>query len=324
MSDSIRAQEISLFGTFYPIIGQVSLSIASQWPEKVQTVGDFTKDSERIASSWVISDQRGGLGIKDMDEQKDQFRFWWSTCNPDYKSHLILGVLPTACGAPGLGAVNILIDYNNSLYAVQGADVYRWTEATRTWSASLRTLGAPPTDAIVHRNRLYFACGADFERFDGTNWTTGFALSTAQRASRYFVEWDDRLMVLSNAGQLIWSTNEGVTWTNNALLLLEPGSATSLFLYRNAAGTVVAHLGTKVGLYVLDFANSRWIPTELQLPKYNYGCLGATAWRDAAYIPFGMGMYHYVSSNPAVVTPVGLDRDYGVPSEYEGISFNPL
>ena len=316
--ESIRESEISLFGNFYPIVGGVTLDMVSQWPQKMQTVGDYSKDSEVIASSWVISNQTGGLGIKDMEETKDANRFWWGTCNTDYKNHLVLPALATDCSAPTTGAISVLIDFNDGLYVVQGAKVYKWNEATEAWGALLHTLGEAPTDARVYKRKLYFACGLDFERFDGTNWTDGATLSGSAVPSRYFEEWDEKLFALSNAGQIAYTTDEGVTWTNNAASLLESGSFNSLFLYRNTSGTIVIHLGTKIGIYVLDYTNAKWIPTELILPKYLYGSKGATAWRDAVYIPFGMGLYHYVSSNPAVVTPIGLDRDYGVPTEYSG------
>ena len=320
MANVFRRSEISLFGTFYPLVGSVQPVLASVWPAK-QVVGDYSKDTEQIASSWIIQDQRGGIGIKDMVEATDAARCWWSTCELGYKGHILLPTLVTDAGNDTLADAVVLIEYGNEMYAAFGTSVRKRVEGTTSWGAELQALGTTPTDAIVYRGKLYFACGTDFERFDGTTWTTGTALSSGgatPQPSRYFVEWDSKLFILDNTGQLDYSTDEGVTWITSALSTLPTGYFNSLFLYHNIAGEVVVHLGTKQGLYALDFDNSDWHDPVLPLPYHDYACVGAVWWRDACYLSSGMAVYQYVTSNPAVVTPMGPDRDYGLPSDYRG------
>lgn len=317
-----KPREISLFGTYYPIVGPVRPVLASQFAEK-QVVGDYTKDSELIASSWIISDQRGGIGIKDMAEVKDADRCWWSTCEVGYKGHIVLPVLVTDAGNPTPANPAVIREYSNELYVAFGTSVRKWVEGSSSWGSSLVTLVETPTDVIVHKSKLYYACGSDFERFDGSTWTDGATLGSAQK-SRYFIEWDGKLFSLDNDGQLDYSTDEGVTWTASALSTLPLGYFTSLFLYRNVAGDIIIYMGTKQGLYALDFTNAKWIETELILPFHDYACHGATWWRDASYIPSGMAVYQYVTSNPAVVSLMGMDRDYGLPGDYIGNIFKLL
>jgi len=314
MANVFRKKEISLFDTFYPIVGPVQPMVASQFAEK-QVIGDYTKDSEVIASSWIISDQRGGIGIKDMDEIKDAARCWWSTCQIATKGHIVLPVLVTDADNDTTSDAAAITEYSNELYVAFGASVRKWAESTTSWGSELNALAAVPTDALVHKDKLYYAVATDFERFDGTTWTDGATLVGSAQAARYLVEWDSKLFKIDNTGQLAYSIDEGVTWTNNALSTLPSGYFTSLFLYDNAAGEVVIHLGTKQGLYVLDFDNAEWIETRLRMPFHEYACRGATAWRDACYLPVGMSVYRY---DAATVIPMGPDRDYGLPGTYRG------
>ncbi len=315
-----RRNEIYLFGFFYPALSDVQESLATSWAQK-QVTGDYTKDSELFTSSLVSSDHRGGIGIKDMVESKDADRSYFSTCELGFKGHLILPSLSYDCTNPTTAKTDcaILIEYNNLMYACFGTDVRTWNEGAQAWTASVHTLSATPTDAIVHKSKLYFACNTDFERFDGTNWTNGATLSGTPKPTLYFNEWDEKLFILSNTGNLSYTINEGVAFTVHATSGLGAGMFTSLFNYRDVDDVILPHMGTKMGVYILDFASTKWLETELKFPQHDYACLGATRWRDAAFIPVGVGVYLYqTSANPAVITPMGPDRDYGLPSEYRG------
>tara|TARA_R100000501_G_C2618560_1_gene112027 strand:+ start:12 stop:1877 length:1866 start_codon:yes stop_codon:yes gene_type:complete len=312
-----RKHEINLFGTRYPIMGAVQQQSAAQWAQK-QVIGDWSKDSETPMSSWIMSDASGGVGIKDIIEQLHGDRCWWSTAEIGYRGHNLLPRLVTQASTnPGTSHPEVIVDYANELYVAFGTDLRKWNNVTSAWSSSLGTLIATPTHGFVHKDKLYFACGSDFNRYDGSTLTTGAVLGSAQ-ACRYLSEWDDRLFTLDNDGQLDYSLDEGVTWTANALSTLPAGYFTSLFEYRTAAGTRVLYMGTKVGLYELNFDNGVWVRTDLTLPFHAYGGLGAAVRRDTAFISAGLAVYGYVSGNPADITIIGPDLDAGLPSDYRG------
>ena len=316
-----RPDEIYLFDNFYPIVGPVKVGEQSPFANKT-VFGDFSKDSERHLSSLVFNDHRLGIGIKDMVETKDMGRCYWSTCNLDNKAHLLLPSLATDCTNPTATATDgaILIEYSSLTHCAFGTDLRRWIEGTSAWSTSLGTLVDTPTDVIVHKSKLYFACGSDFNRWDGTTLTTGTALSGGAILSRYMCEWDSKLFVLSNTGVLKYSTDEGVTWTTLvATGPLQAGLYTSLFVGLNTSDVLVIYLGSKTGVRALDYTNSKWIDPQLPYPKHDYGALGADRWRDSIYVPAGLGLYRMdVNSNAVVITPMGPDRDYGLPSDYAG------
>lgn len=153
MANVHRATEISLFDVFYPIIGPVRPSLASIWPEKLVT-GDYTKDSELLKSVWVMQDATEGIGIKDMVEEKDAKRCWWSTCELGYRGHLLLPALATDCGNGAVADPAVIIEYSNEEYVAFGTSMRKWVEGTAAWSANLVTLAGTPTDALVHKSKL--------------------------------------------------------------------------------------------------------------------------------------------------------------------------
>ena len=315
-----RPGEISLFGYYYPLVGLVQVGESSPFAPK-QVIGDYSKDSEEHSSSLIFNDHRLGIGIKDMVETKDMGRCYWSTCNIDLKGHLILPSLATDCTNPTGTATDgaILIEYSSLTHCAFGTDLRRWIEGTSAWSTTLGALVDTPTDAIVHKSKLYLACGSDFNRWDGTTLTTGTALSGGAILARYMCEWDSKLFVLSNTGVLKYSTDEGVTWTTPVTHILDAGMYTGLFVGLNTSDVLVIYLATKTGVQALDYTNSKWIDAQLPYPKHDYAGLGANRWRDACFIPAGLAIYRMaVNSNVVVITPVGPDRDYGLPSDYAG------
>jgi hypothetical protein len=318
MANVFRPREISLFDEFYPIIGSVQPENAAQFAEK-RTFGDFSKDSELIRSSWVISDQRGGIGVKDMEEERDHDRVWWSTAWINTKGHLTNGILATDATNPTGADAAVLIEYDNQMYAAFGKAFYRRVEGSNSWT-SIGTLANVPTDAIVHKSKLYLACGSDFNRYDGTTLTTGSSLGSAQ-TSRYFVEWDNKLYNLDNTGQMDFTIDEGVSWVTDALSVLSSGHFTSLFLYHDGSSPpkVIIYLGTKEGLYEHDNEQTSFKETELRLPFHEFNCKGAAWWRQWSFLSSGMSVYELqTASGGATVRPVGMDRDQGVPQAYAG------
>ena len=110
-------------------------NLISVFPQKV-TIGDHTRDDEQIASSLILSDYRGGIGIERMDPSKDVNRAWWSLCDMRLRNTLSLGRLVTDISKPDSGSNNIkaIGSYNGKLYASWGTDVYSWNGAA--WGSS--------------------------------------------------------------------------------------------------------------------------------------------------------------------------------------------
>ena len=75
---TISTKQIVLNSTKFPISGLVRERIISPFPAKI-TTGDSDFSTEQFLSNWIISDQRGGILIENMDETVDYARSWYST-----------------------------------------------------------------------------------------------------------------------------------------------------------------------------------------------------------------------------------------------------
>ena len=93
--------EILLNSVPYPITGSVKSALASTYPEK-QVTGDYTYDSQRRASVWVMNDWRKGIGLNKARTPSEILnRCYWSTCNLGYHGHLVPPALATITAASG-------------------------------------------------------------------------------------------------------------------------------------------------------------------------------------------------------------------------------
>lgn len=315
----VTLNEIIVDGTYLPLLRPVRRVLSSQYPGKV-VIGDSSKDSDPTRSVVAWTDWRGGIGINRLAGETDVDRAWWSTCQLRYKGHLVLPPLATKTAAVSgntstIGAIGELGD---EIYAAFGTSVRKYNNASDTWGISLATLPAVATDAI--NVRLGATIYLVFATSGGYTYTSdGAAFTDDTTDTKYMATWNDMLWGIDSGGQLWYALAIG-TETNDALLPLPSGYVTDLFVARNAAGDPIIYAMTKAGLFAHDFDNGRFVETELGLPTHPNNGLGSLRWRDAMYVPAGLGIYKYVNgSNSAVISLVGPDRDHGLPAAKRGV-----
>ena len=160
MARVIKPNEVLLNSVRYPIIGTVRPSLISQFPAKI-VIGDYTKDTEQVASNWIVSDQRGGILIEEMDESVHADRSWWSTCNFRYRGHLILPVLVTDCGSGGLTAYDaeIIFRKGDDIYAAFGGYLRKYDNVNNDFNDVEKDFTYTPTDIIVYKDAIFAAFG---------------------------------------------------------------------------------------------------------------------------------------------------------------------
>jgi hypothetical protein len=313
-----RPNEISLFGTRYPMIGTVKSVRIPDFAEK-QVTGDISKEDSVVDSTWVfVGNQTGGIGVLEMLEKKDTDRCFFSTCWIQTNGHLLLGALVTSTTNPTSDSEpEVTIEYVNAQYCAFGTALHQWSEGSESWGTSIGALVQVPTDVILHKNKIYFASGTDFNRYDGSTLTTGATLAGSAKAARFFVEWDDKLFRLANDGIFEWTHDEGATWYASATTDLPTASFTGLFVGENAAGDLIIYMNTQFGTFGLDFDGNKWLATQLTWPQHEFGGQGSTQFEDATYIPSGMKINKYRPGDRRVID-VGLDRDDGTPEAQRG------
>tara|TARA_B100000700_G_scaffold157985_1_gene175255 strand:- start:1767 stop:3650 length:1884 start_codon:yes stop_codon:yes gene_type:complete len=327
---SVSKNEVYLNGVYYPVTRPVQTVLSSLYPPKV-TIGDTTRDSQTRASVVSWSDFSGGIGIERMEGSTDVDRAWWSNLSLRYKRHLVLGpesVQTTNSSATSAYALDIIQEFNGDIYGIwSDQKVYKFNSgygsASDAFGSALDTLPNRATDALEVRmgGTLYLVIA----HTGGYTYTSGDASSytDSTRDTKYLAWWDEKLWGIDNAGQLWYATTIG-TEALDAKLPLPDGYVTDLFVARNANGDPILYAMTKTGLYAHDFANGRWVETQLALPFHNDNGKGSVRWRDSVYIPAGLGIYKYINgTNSAVISVVGPDRDHGLPADERG-SINKL
>uniref|UniRef100_A0A6M3KEN0 Uncharacterized protein n=1 Tax=viral metagenome TaxID=1070528 RepID=A0A6M3KEN0_9ZZZZ len=106
------AQENPTWGTCnlnsqkYNLLSHPVSQYVSALPSKVNT-GDDSYSKQNYLSSWIISDQTGGIGISEMDESIHADRCWWSNCIIDWPRHIKLPRKATSVTPPTFTALTI-------------------------------------------------------------------------------------------------------------------------------------------------------------------------------------------------------------------------
>ncbi len=330
MASVIGKNEILLNSERYQISGPVRKTLVSIAAPRF-TIGDTQRGADPRASILTQNDFRGGIGWNRGLDPSTADRVWWSDCQTRFKGHLLLPRKSNAATTQAVGTIKSITEFtvgaSTDVYVVHSDNkVYKYLNASDAWSSSLDTLSGPTKETIVFRdttaNYMIFARGSSGYTYttDASTFTDMDASSGAARNVEYFTIWHGQLWGIDNEGVLKqWASGPTANPTEKAALPLPDGYVTSLFIYRDAAGSPIIYAGTKVGLWAYDETNNRWEETELRLPFHTNSGKGTVVWRDAVYFPAGNAIYKYqTGSNTAVVSLVGFDRDHGIPEAYAG------
>ncbi|MCL5264147.1 MAG: hypothetical protein M1343_02960 [Chloroflexi bacterium] len=313
MAEKVLDKEIILYGTRFPIIGEVQPQVISQFPGKV-VIGDVSRSDQQLVSEWVISDQRGGLGIENMDEKQDMDRFWDSQNLWTLDSKAIyLAPLAVQMSTPG-GRLRKLCWLGGKLYAL-GTDplrkVYRYNTVTAVWDDVCEDV-YDLTDAVEFRNsagtvHYYVAAGARYWRS-----ATGDPGSWAQIAvaANSFAVFDNKLIATDDT--YVKYSTDGTTWKNIALL---PGIAVTISGLGAVACTPVTTIRSVEtreeiivllradGVYVLDFwTGATYKLVSIAKPNVVY------SYRDELYVGADSQLLRIVGN---VITSISVAGDDG-------------
>lgn len=319
MTYVVDKNEVYLYGKRLPIRGTVQQVLVSVFPQKV-VLGDYTKDTKQLTSSWNADDWTGGLGKAKLDPTTDTDRFDFGTLNNRHKKQLTLQ--DEVVDAGNVANKNDLVtgcEFASKQYLVFDDTVVYWDEAGGALSASVRALAHAGTDATTFRlssgasagqTWMFIASGDEVDHYTGTVW----GRTTSAGNFKYLCVWDDKLYAIGTNGRLRYTT-DGTTWVDDAWLYLPVGSATGLLEFYTVAGEPTLHVATKQGMYAYDATAGVLRSTKFRVPKYPHNGLGAKEWRGTLYFPAGLDVYAYAITTLAQVGP---SKDYGLPAAYKG------
>jgi hypothetical protein len=315
------SEEVLLYGTRFPIFGTVRRTAATPFPPKI-TIGNYSRDDSITKSAQVMDNFSGGAGILYANPTRDADRFWYSTLQTIHK-HLGLNPLVTQAGTL-VGPADQIIEYDERLYVVVGAQVHRWNESTRDWTL-LATLSGLVTGVevftppLASNAYLYFLTPSGMHRYDGTTGTWAHYMSGEVVPNGHaLVEWDGKLFRLGMDNRMYWSINPTSTaadWTEAGALHLPPGHCRQLIVYFDLAGEAAIHAVTRTGVFGYEFTSRKFHPTPLIYPATATAGQGAVVWRGELYVPAGAMVYKYNGSTIQAISPT---RDDGLPSTLRG------
>lgn len=311
--------EVKIGDTYFPTVGPVRVTNISVTPNPVIFGETSQQGDTQVLSQLVQESVTGGSGIYKGNPRTDAERSWKSRAETRYRGFICLPPEAVDMGVPSAitsEPLTLSIEFRNIQYFAFATKFYSWLNATAAWSALARTLGSNPTDAIVFRNALYIACGTSLEKWDGTTWSIQAVPAT------YFTIWDTKLWRLAQSGlvwTIYWST-DGAAWTAAGEFLASE-APTQLLVYRDVVGSTVIYVMTETGPYIYDATNTRFLQSDLRIPKVEAGFrVQGQVFRDAKlyFTSGGLGIVSAGAGNPFVASPVGLDQDDGVPAEDAG------
>jgi hypothetical protein len=312
--------EVLFDSTKVPVVGTVRRANLGRFPSKVVT-GDYTKDSDDLLSTWVLSNFSGGGQVEDIEEGAHEGRYWYATLDTTHPNQLALLPLTNVVAGPNTDGAYPLGDLSNNFYAAYGTAVCLVSGTPATAGASLGTLTiAPVGKGKVFKGtgtlQMFIPMGASgYARFTGAAVTNVAAAvgPPGQPAAISMEVWDNKLFALATDGGL-WSTTDGSTWTK--LLTLDASyTPRHLVGYYNREQAETLHIVTDRSVWAYDPDATKLVKTGMQFPPHPNHGLGATVWEYRLYVSRGLGTEMYDGS---LQTPMGVNRDDGLPFAYRG------
>lgn len=211
-------------------------------------------------------------------------------------------------------------NFNGDLYIANGSVLYKLDKTTGNSLIVVRTFGHQITSLCDSVGTCLYVALGDDDYYEYMN-TSGTWTVTNQAGATWFAHWQDKLFALSQTGALIYSTtpnSAAPVFLGNGTLHQGASTINNLDIYRSAEGNPILYVATTSGLFAHDFANDRFVETELALPEHPNAGKGVCWWRDSYYVTAGLDVLRYIAGGTATIQSCGLDRDDGLPAEYRG------
>lgn len=309
----------------------VQATDTSRFEGKV-TFGDYTKDSDQLMSSWILTNLAGGALINEHTEGATDNRYRWGTLWALNSEQLALpprvdvyqhGPDIQANDDSAIGPISMpLGETKDGIFFAFGKELWRletgrYTMDGATWTKMMdlpgyaQDVGSRGSTELF----LYIPMGEDgllvYRTFNNTvanHFTDIHAVSV--------LVWDNKAFALTTDGELRVRSLQAPDFDPaSPETTLPPDEAPrGLELFWDRAGDPAVFVVTDKALWAYDATNQILHRTTMATPKHHANGYGFTSWRDdALYISTGFGVDRY--TRDGVRTPVGLDRDDGLPAE---------
>jgi len=218
------------------------------------------------------------------------------------------------------GTPGSFCNFNGECYKAFGSILAKVNRSTGKMDPVAVFNGQTITALIASLNsRLYIYLG------DSTNYyymSTAEAFTQSNSANAYWgIQWGDLLWKMNSSGVFSSSSDpDGAapTWANEGDITDIASQIETLFFGPDADGYNQMYCATNSILKIYNDTTNKWLDTQVKLPSHPNGGKGAIYWNDAIYLSYGLGVKKYVTGSTGSLSEIGLDRDGGLPSEYNG------
>ena len=314
----------------------VTTSYTSRFETKL-TLGDYSKDSDQLQSTWIQSNWAGGMlidhHIEGATEQRGRWAKAWTMSAeqlslPPKLETVQFGPTIDADDVDAQGPISMpLIEIRGILYVAMGkelwtisADLYAYDNVVVEKVADLP--GYAQGEAVLGETDgvFYIPLGSNgvcTVHSHANPVTPNTVVATeAGIAAMALVRWDTKIMALEYSGQVRIFQVIGGTWdaADPNLMLPPSDSPRGMEVFYNNSGDPTVFVVSDRGLFAIDYEIPKLYASSLRWPKHHNTGMGLTAWRDdALYIASGFAVTRY--TRDGVRTDIGLDRDDGIPAD---------
>lgn len=339
MTEREAAGEIILDGVRYPLLSpdkSVQFSDLARFQQKI-LFGDPSKDDNDLLSAWQISDLSGGSGVAQLKEGTDQGRFSHGTLYARFPGMI---TKPTYFGDneifQGTGNKTVLGEmWSDSLndfifIYTAGVGVRRGMISSSSGfhimdntvvdevCADL-TLGSPVGPGVSFQGthteeRFYIPLGNN-----GFAYLIDTGTTLTESASPKFVSFavfDNKLIGITTGGRM-YRTVDGTTWTPYDLTyqLSKSYRIRKIIPYYDRGDRPTLFVLTDRDMWQFDPDGPELFRIDSGWASHKYHAHAACVWNGQLFVATGMSVKRFTGGT---WMPVGLDRDFGLPAEYQG------
>ena len=297
----------------YFVVPSVGYNNLASWANQKVSFGDYTRDSDDILSSKIWTQFVNGIGYDRIREGSDEGVCWYSNLWTRTPYQLTLNRRVDSVS----GIKYPLGDLERNFFGATDTKVHPVDASTLAVGTALTNdLAGPPVNkGREFEGNQYIPLGtAGYAYHDGTTVTNSTAIDNVVD----FIVWDatePRMLGLCSDGGL-HETFDGVSW-NEVARLNSAYIPRKLVHYVDRQENEAVYIVHSKGVAAYDPVSDVLIPTRLVFPAHPDNGKGAAMWRigEDLFISAGLGTYRY---NLASISPVGLDRNSGIPAEFRG------
>ncbi len=239
----------------------------------------------------------------------------------DLSGHDYIGMWVKSSVALNAGDIDFMID--DTAKCASPTEHPNWPAiAADTWTYINLKLTYSPSAAVISIGvRMLVDKGAFTLHIDRVEaWDF---VQTDVAGATWGIHWDSKLFKFHTDGSGAYATDPSdptavANWTAIASLADIASEIERFFIGPDANGNDVIYCATNSRLKVLDFGNDLWLDSKVKLPNHPNGGKGAAYWEGGVYLSFGLGVKRYDVGGTGALSDVGLNRDDGIPSEYNG------